>query len=314
MFSIKEKLNTVIYGDSLKSLKTFPDKSVDCVITSPPYWQLRDYGYPEQWGLEPTYQEYLNHLWSLMGEVWRVLKDDGTVWVNLGDTYGTISGAMREGKPGKANRKTRHPEVIRLQQPKAIHKCLMLIPHRFAIGCIDKGWILRNDIIWTKRNGMPESVTDRFSKKHEYFFFMVKQQKYYFDLDRVREQHKTKNQIRNKAEEGYGVGANMFSKGFRNSNHPNGKNPGDVSDFWDIPTKSSQSKHYATFNFDLIDKPILAGCPEGGIILDPFCGVGTTLIRAIQLNRGAIGIDGSKEYVEIAQKRLDDELSQIKLF
>ena len=130
---------------------------------------------------------------------------------------------------------------------------------------------------------MPESCRDRFSKKHEFFFFFVKQPKYYFDLDGVREKIKPQREF-----------------------NPLGKNPGDVSDFWDIPTQPSSDKHYATYNFNLIDKPIIAGCPKDGVILDPFCGTGTTVIRAIQLGRKATGIDGSQEYCDIANKRIED--------
>ncbi len=394
-------MNEIYEGDSLETVKTLNDKSVDCVITSPPYWQLRDYGYPEQWGLEPTYQEYLEHLWSLMDELWRVLKDTGTVWINLGDSYGGSSTVGRND----AERLGGLPSSTKGIN-NTTSKCLLLIPHRFAIGCIDRGWILRNDIIWAKRNGMPESVTDRFSKKHEYFFLMVKQQKYYFDLDGVRSTPKQQSIDRlkrgvsennkwvdgadgqtphNLSQPRLNVKKQKFDdmhdglaghSGYSASN-PSGPNPGDVSDFWDIPTQPSSAKHYATFNTDLIDKPIVAGCPEfvctkcgkprekiietekydykkskrqitgapnrsdsrhntsekpslrkeivgltdcgcnagfeGGIILDPFCGTGTTLIRGLQLNRQIIGIDGSKEYCEIAEKRIEQELAQLKL-
>jgi DNA modification methylase len=154
------EINKIYKESCLETLKKMPNEFIDCVITSPPYWQLRDYGYPEQWGLEPTYEEYLDRLWQLMDEIYRVLKPSGTCWINLGDTYARNN------------------------------KCLLLIPHRFAIGCIERGWILRNDIIWGKRNAMPESVTDRFSKKHEYIFFMVKSEKYFFDLDSIRDKVK----------------------------------------------------------------------------------------------------------------------------
>jgi len=317
------EINKIYNEDCLETLKDFNDKSVDCVITSPPYWQLRDYGFNGQWGLEPTYQEYLEHLWSLMDEIWRVLKDTGTVWINLGDSYGGsgkkqpwhkddagFQGNNRDiqGRAGTGNNET--------------SKCLMLIPHRFAIGCIDRGWILRNDIIWAKRNGMPESVTDRFSKKHEYFFLLVKQQKYYFDLDGIRDKHTNLADLRRRIDSGRGnysspnsdnYGADFNKRSRTEMFNESGKNPGDVSDFWDIPTQPSSAKHYATFNTDLIDKPIVAGCPEGGIILDPFCGTGTTLIRGLQLNRQVIGIDGKKEYCDIAQKRINQELAQLKL-
>ncbi len=295
--------------DCLQGCKTLPDKSVDCVITSPPYWQLRDYGYPEQWGLEPTYQEYLEHLWSLMDEIYRVLKPEGTVWVNLGDTYSSSGGCGWTGLESENFKQKAQPHQVK-DMPK---KCLMLIPHRFAIGCIERGWIVRNDIIWAKRNGMPESVTDRFSRKHEYFFLMVKNQKYYFDLDGVRDRTKPESIERAKGVyNGSYANANKTGIGVKleygNPDrfcNPLGKNPGDVSDFWDIPTKPSSEKHYAMFNSDLIDKPIIAGCPEGGTILDPFAGMGTTLVRAIELNRNVIGFELSKEYYPEAKNRIE---------
>ena len=345
------KTDYIIHDTALNGIKTLADNSINCVITSPPYWQLRDYGFSEQWGLELTYQKYLEHLWSLMDEMWRVLKDDGSVWINLGDTYGTTSGNMRNTIKSKESDHT--GESIHINQPKTIHKCQLLIPHRFAIGCIDRGWIVRNDIIWAKRNGMPESVTDRFSKKHEYIFLMVKSKKYYFDLDGIRDKNKQAsierslrgNSETNKYVEGdhlpNGVHANTMSQprpnrtkiakencemygsprarnhrdtGYNEILNELGKNPGDVSDFWDIPTQPSSKEHYATFNSKLIDKSIIAGCPENGIILDPFCGTGTTLIRSKQLMRNVIGIDGSKEYCEIADKELNKELAQGRLF
>ncbi len=319
--------------DILEGFKAIPDNSVNCVVTSPPYWQLRDYGYSEQWGLEPTYQEYLAHLWQMMDEIWRVLKDDGTVWINLGDSYSTISGGMRRGEMGKISNRAIKGQRFEQTKPKDIKpKCLLLIPHRFAIGCIDRGWIMRNDIIWAKRNGMPESVTDRFSKKHEYFFFMTKNQKYYFNLDGVRDRNKTfENRpagvVRNRLfnydsktnDKTLNPRINNKHTGINKSGYAptegnsKGKNPGDVSDFWDIPTKPSSKKHYATYNFNLIDKCIIAGCPKGGTILDPFNGSGTTTLRSEQLERKWIGIDGSVEYSKIAKMSIENEMSQIKI-
>ena len=317
------EVNKILTGDTLETVKTLPDESIDCVITSPPYYQLRDYGWNGQWGLEKTYQEYLDKLISLMSELKRVLKPTGTMWINLGDTYfggsGGPSGFDRKAKDlewyekSERNLHTRHSKENNIP-----NKSLMLIPHRFAIRCIDElGLILRNDVIWAKRNGMPESVTDRFSKKHEFFFFFVKQQKYYFDLDGVREKYA---RLWSSNNGGTLSGKTDYAKGvgYAEREHyplPNelGKNPGDVSDFWDIPTQSSSEKHYATYNFDLIDKPIIAGCPKDGVILDPFCGTGTTIARAIQLGRTGIGIDGSEEYCKIAEKRIQQELSQLKL-
>ncbi len=340
------KINSVICGDALKTVQTFPDNSIDCVITSPPYYQLRNYGFNNQWGLETTYIEFLDKMIFLTAELKRVVKDGGTLWINFGDSY---NGSGNDS--GKQNQKfSQHLKKIKVGEASPTkcnfnygypRKCQFLIPHRYAIRCIDElGLILRNDIVWAKRNGMPESVRDRFSKKHEYFFLFVKKQKYYFDLDSIRDTHKTKDKrvqgiirsrilgYHNKLYQSYKTKipvdqAELFGsprarysreslsekrKFYRENNlpegNPKGKNPGDVADFWDIPTKPSTVKHFASYNFDLIDKPIIAGCPEGGIILDPFCGSGTTLVRAKQLDRNYIGIDGKKEYCKMAEERL----------
>ena len=170
------EINKIYNEPCLDTLMKMQDNSIDCVITSPPYWQLRDYGYDGQWGLEPTFQEYLEHLWSMMDLIYLKLKPSGTCWINLGDTYasktkgtGGINNNKRQARKDKENFQAFDCGATKteIEEPD---KCLLLIPHRFAIGCIDRGWIVRNDIIWAKRNGMPESVTDRFSKKHEYFF------------------------------------------------------------------------------------------------------------------------------------------------
>jgi len=324
------EINKIYQEPCLNTVARMDDNSIDCVITSPPYWQLRDYGYDGQWGLEPTYQEYLENLWSLMDAIYPKLKDGGTVWVNLGDSYSTQSGtnaALARGKSyeHESTYLTNRGESGKLIKPKNMqNKCLLLIPHRFAIGCIDRGWILRNDIIWAKRNGMPESVTDRFSKKHEYFFFMVKSEKYYFDLDAIRDRTKTgldrcdiikSNTSSNATALNSGRAKELEKKGsYEFKNNPKGKNPGSVSDFWDIPTKPSSAKHYATYNDSLLVKPILAGCPKGGIIYDPFMGTGSTAEAAIRAGRRFIGSEMSEDYVKIAEERLDPFLRQLTLF
>lgn len=245
-----------------------------------------------------------------MDAVYPKLKDGGTVWINLGDTY---NGNKISNHDTLINKRVNNSNIRKNIQPKIKNKSLCLIPHRFAIGCIDRGWILRNDIIWAKSNGMPESVTDRFSKKHEYMFFFVKNEKYYFDLDAIRDKTITKSNVRNKREESYGSELGVGA-GTREWNNPNGKNPGDVSDFWDIPLKPNSLKHYATYNESLISKPILAGCPKGGIIYDPFMGTGTTAESALRLGRKYIGSEMSEEYCRIAEKRLEPLLSQLNLF
>jgi len=305
----------VIYNEPcLETLRKMEGKSIDCVITSPPYWQLRDYGYEGQWGLEPTFNEYLEHLWSMMDEIYRVLKDEGTVWVNLGDTYNTNSGG------GSSTCSTGNKEALlqmgrnNKQDKKYSSKCLLLIPNRFAIGCIDRGWIVRNDVIWAKRNGMPESVTDRFSKKHEYMFFMVKSEKYYFDLDAVKDKATPDTSVRDRDSTKLNNTPGRSKMGGLKVNDYTTKNPGSVSDFWDIPTKPSSSKHYAVYNDSLIAKPILSGCPEQGIIYDPFMGSGSTAAAAIRANRKFIGSEMSEEYFKIANDRINPMLAQLTLF
>ena len=318
------KINEIYNEPCLDTLRKMPNEFLDCVITSPPYWQLRDYGYDGQWGLEPTFQLYLEHLWEMMDEIYRVLKPTGTCWINLGDTYNS-GGNTRSNKEGQVEGAISHEYLENTGFTKTDlklngkPKCLLLIPHRFAIGCIDRGWIVRNDIIWAKRNCMPESTKDRFSKKHEYIFLMVKNEKYNFDLDAIRDEHKWAKDKRNdgkrheykedaKSQNDIKVGTNAVSF------NPKGKNPGDVSDFWDITTKPSSVKHYATYNVELITKPILAGCPEGGLIYDPFMGSGTTAIHAIINNRNFIGSEMSSDYLEIANKRISEVLAKPRLF
>ena len=415
------ELNKIYQEPCLETLKRMPDDFLDCVITSPPYWQLRDYGYEGQWGLEPTFQEYLEHLWEMMDEIYRVLKPMGTVWVNLGDSYNGTGGGHKieqERETYKKYSKDLRPAPNGKNDARIPNKCLLLIPHRFAIGCIERGWIMRNDIIWAKRNGMPESVTDRFSKKHEYFFFMTKSTDYYFDLDAIRDKVKpdslksyeydfsgNKGGISRelvgyrqskgvKSQSQYGV----IEKEYRNlvvevrdlpphedlrkylsdfrkkvgltiqqiedkfgnqaphhwfekngsypsaedwtllkemlqlddtydiqmteielksglkEDNPKGKNSGDVADFWDIPTRPNSDKHYASYNQDLIHKPIIAGCPENGIIYDPFIGTGSTAVASLRRNRKYIGSEMSTDYCKIAEKRILPLKTQITLF
>ena len=312
------ELNKIYNEPCLETLKRIQDKSIDCVITSPPYWQLRDYGYDGQWGLEPTFQEYLEHLWEMMNEIHRVLKDEGTCWVNLGDTYARGSRPKTDNNQSLRDTKNKIEPTTKPDYD-GLNKCLLLIPHRFAIGCIDRKWIVRNDIIWAKRNGMPESITDRFTKKHEYIFFMTKSEKYYFDLDAIRDKHKHYADKRNDGNR------HEYSENVKSQNNewiasnavsfnPLGKNPGSVSDFWDITTKGNSTKHYASYNMGLIKKPILAGCPEGGIIYDPFMGTGTTAIASIKSNRKFIGSEMSTEYIKICESNIKPLLQQTTLF
>lgn len=310
-------IKNIIYNEPcLETIKRFEPNSIDCVITSPPYWQLRDYGYDGQWGLEPTVQLYLEHLWEMMDGIYQVLKSNGSAWINLGDTYGTISGGMRLAQDNFESKESKYGAFEKpIIQPKTTHKCLLLIPHRFAIGCMERGWIIRNDIIWAKRNGMPESVTDRFSKKHEYFFFMTKSADYYFDLESIKDRTKTFDiNTRDRDTTRLNNTPGRTPMGGLTENNYNSKNPGSISDFWDIPTKPSSQDHYAQYNDELLKKPVIAGCPKDGIIYDPFMGSGTTALMALRTGRKFIGSEMSTEYLAIANKRIDAVLNQTQLF
>ena len=299
----------IFVGDVLEKIKEIPDKTIDCVITSPPYWSLRDYSVEGQWGLEPDFHQYLAKMGRLMDELRRVLKDTGTCWINLGDTY---------------NDKSR-----------------IGIPERFYINCIDSGWIARNNIIWSKNNTMPSSVKDRFTNKYESVFFFVKQQKYYFNLDAVREKSivppKPFNvRVRDSNTQRFLQGATEQEKlahnkkGERkwnkidgqttqtisrlhygnNMGNPNGKNPGDL---FQINTKPYAEAHFATFPPELPTKILKCGCKPGGIVLDCFFGSGTVGLAAEKLGLQWIGIVLNKEYVKLAKKRLGPYLNQTRL-
>ena len=318
---------TAYLGDCLETLRNIPGESVDSVITSPPYYQLRDYNFDGQWGSEVDYREYLDKMISLMSELKRVLKPIGTMWVNLGDTYGTFR--SKSGHQPDQNERNKNRGIVKnikskhhLTRPNKNHmdKSLMLIPHRFAIRCIDElGLILRNDIIWAKPHGMPESVTDRFTKKHEFIFFFTKESDYYFDLDSIREPlsqsslDRLSQNLSNQTGSNRTYGGKKKNGNLKACAHPNGKNPGDVSDFWAINPGKSSNIHFATYNIDLIRKPVLAGSPMGGVILDPFAGTGTTAAAAIEYDRKFIMVEANKEYFNLMCTNLHGRESQLKI-
>lgn len=274
-------INTVQCGDALELLKQLPNECIDMCITSPPYWSQRDYKIEGQWGLEKTYQEWLAHMWALMDEVWRVLRKDGTVFCNLGDKYGGSGMGMSYAGQSKGP----HSILTHLDHMPAVghsregfDKSLLLLPERFAIGCLERGWILRNKIIWHKPNPMPCSAKDRFTTTWEYMFFMVKSRKYWFDLDAVRRPHapyskEMELKYKPSKPKNYGdknVSAGSFNKMLYEGGihlNPAGANPGDVvctdpTDFWTIPTQASKLAHYASYPEKLVETPLKAGCPR----------------------------------------------------
>ncbi len=249
--------NKIIQGDCLAVLKTLPTESVDTVVTSPPYWALRDYGAAGQLGLEKTFEEYVLKLCGIFDEVKRVLKGNGSCWVNLGDTYSTQSGAMRDGKFGP--KQTNNQSFV---QPKTNmpDKCLLQIPSRFAIEMCNRGWILRNEIIWRKPNCMPHSVKDRFTVDFEKIFFFVKSKKYFFEQqleDADARENKYRQNLRS------GKTYDMKYDGYKN-NFPIPRADGKRNKrcVWSVATKPFKDAHFAVFPEALVETPIKAGCPE----------------------------------------------------
>ena len=328
------EVNKIIQGDTLEILKTLPSEFVDCVITSPPYWALRDYGIEGQLGLETTFQEYITKLCDIFDEVKRVLKKTGTCWINLGDTYagsGNGSNDYRTEKSkslngigkyadkkyqglgsSKLTAKNRHHEEHRFERRGKTNeiaaKSLCQIPSRFAIEMSNRGWIIRNEIIWHKPNCMPQSVKDRFTVDFEKIYFFVKNRKYWFeqqyephiwaDKDKRSQRHWSENKAKSgkMIEQRYSMG--QVSYGVK------GRNKRTV---WRIPTVPYKDAHFATFPQDLIVPMIKAGCPEGGVVLDPFIGSGTTAVVAQKLGRKYLGIELNPEYIKMAEKRLLQE-------
>ena len=302
--------NQIIQGDTLEVLKTWPDEFVDCCITSPPYWGLRDYGCEGQLGLEKTPEEYVAKMVEVFREVKRVLKKEGTCWLNLGDSYANE-------KVG--NTETRiHKKAVQNTYKKGNsnlpHKNLVGIPWRVAFALQADGWYLRQDIIWHKPNPMPESVTDRCTKSHEYIFLLAKSQKYYFDNEAIKEPY-TSPMNRWGGQKLVAKGESTWDKGTGQQSYrhrdmrpdPNGRNKRSV---WTITTKPNPLRgvHFATFPEDLIIPMIKAGCPKDGIVLDPFIGSGTTAKVAKQLGRNYLGIELSPEYIKLANKRVSQEV------
>lgn len=301
--------NKIFCGDCIQVLKTLESESVDCVVTSPPYWALRDYGVAGQLGLEPTFQEYIIKLCDIFDEVKRVLKKEGTCWVNLGDTYFNTPAGKTAGKGGtgrmKLGDKDQETRIAGQQfrdMTQYTHKCLCQIPSRFAIEMTNRGWILRNEIIWHKPNCMPTSVTDRFTVDFEKVFFFTKNKKYKFEMqiEPLQSKFHGKDWETRKAEcepmrQGLGKRATTFG------GNPNGRNKRCV---WTIATKPFKSAHFATYPEKLIEPMIKAGCPVGGVVLDPFFGAGTTGLVAVNQKKNYIGIELNPEYIKIAEERI----------
>jgi DNA modification methylase len=315
LLSINKVINKIIRGDALKILKQLPDESVDCVVTSPPYWALRDYGVKGQLGLERTFHEYLSKLCGIFDEAQRVLKRTGTCWVNMGDTYASSAKGGGQSNIMGDNLYLRLRRRARLRQAKfkagLPAKSLCQIPARFAIEMTNRGWILRNEIIWWKPNCMPSSAKDRFTVDFEKLFFFVKSRKYYFkqQYDELRDRERLRRRLlnptsRKKRVYGEGMVSAINPKTAEASRARMLRRGRHKRCVWRVATRPYYANHFATYPPELIETPIKAGCPEGGIVLDPFMGSGTTALVARQLNRRFVGIELSREYVRLAGKRL----------
>lgn len=302
------------HGDALAVAKTLADGSVDCIVTSPPYFGLRNYEVDGQYGLEASPAEYVATMRGLFTELRRVLADDGTLWLNLGDSYASDSkwGGATGGKHAAALHGNTGAGRIR-RSTGLPDKNLIGIPWRVAFALQDDGWILRNDVIWNKPNAMPESVRDRLSNRYEHVFLFSKSRQYWFDLDAIRQPCSTldpanesyrangKSDRRRKdhaAPPGQSPQTNMVATGSRHvAAAAAGRNPGDV---WTIPTQPFSGAHFAVMASALAQDCIAAGCKPNGTVLDPFSGSGTTGMAAQRLGRKYIGIDINAEYLDLS--------------
>lgn len=306
--------NVILEGDCLQTLKTIPDESVHTCVTSPPYWGLRDYGHDDQLGLEESPEEYVENLVQVFREVRRVLRDDGTLWLNIGDSYsGSGKGRNEDGTVHVSWKQNSNSGAVMGNVPSGIvpaglkPKDLVGIPWMVAFALRKDGWYLRQDIIWHKKNCMPESVTDRCTKTHEYLFLLSKSNRYYYDSDAIKEPsayfgkdpHSGAGNIRYSGKRTIGNPTANGQQSFVTINETRNKRS-----VWTIPTKSFKGAHFATYPPELIEPCILAGAPEDGIVLDPFFGAGTTGVVAVKNGRKYIGCELNPEYIEVAEKRL----------
>lgn len=310
----------IMVGDALAKLRQIPSDSIHCVVTSPPYWGQRDYCVDGQLGLEATPDQYVANMVTVFREVRRVLRPDGNCFLNIGDSYVmTTRGKGGDGK--QSTNKGSHLENRSAIIPDGLKpKDKALIPFRLALALQSDGWWVRQTNIWHKPNAMPESVKDRTTTAHEYVFHLTKSARYWYDADAIREPHSTTawgngiNGSIGPADHGWlGQNASVTSRWWqagRAGNHPKGKNKRSV---WEISTVPYPGAHFAVFPPELAEIPIKCGCPEGGIVLDPFGGSGTTGYVARRLNRRALLIELNSEYVKLAQDRIYNDAPLLNL-
>jgi len=270
----------ILLGDAHHVLSRLPRESIQCVVTSPPYWGLRDYNIDGQIGLEPTLPQFINRLIAVFQEVKRVLRPDGTFWLNIGDGY--TSGNRGWRAPDKKN--PARAMSVRPDTPQGLKpKDLLGVPWRLALALQEDGWYLRSDIVWHKPNAMPESVKDRPTRSHEYIFLFTRSERYYYDHEAIKELSDNGTGTRNRRS------------------------------VWDVNTEPCKNAHFATFPPKLIEPCILAGSRLGDYVLDPFFGAGTVGLVCQRIRRKYIGIELHPEYVELAASRLSEHEQQLKL-
>ena len=304
----------ILLGDCLETLKTLPDCSVQTCVTSPPYYGLRDYGVSGQIGLEQSPEEYIQRLVSVFREVRRVLKPDGTAWINIGDSFATSqAGNKTWGNGVGTNKYYENGETglpIRNIPNGLKPKDLMMIPARVALALQSDGWWLRSEIIWHKPNPMPESVTDRPTKSHEMIYLLAKSAHYFYDAEAIKEESinsseqqeakRNKNPHKGQTDPG---GKRETTGGFTKTGIYPTKNKRDV---WTVTTKPYKEAHFATFPPDLIEPCILAGSRIGDTVLDPFNGSGTTGAVSLKHHRDYIGCELNPDYIELTEKRFSE--------
>lgn len=344
------ELNQIYNLNCLEGLKQLPDESVQCCVSSPPYWGLRDYKVKGQLGQEKTPEEFIENMVSVFSEVKRVLKKDGTLWLNIGDSYAsapknrTVTQATAKSTMAGT---TKTQEQILSQINKVVGdlkaKDLVGIPWMLAFALRSQGWYLRSDIIWFKKNVMPESVTDRPTKTHEHIFLLSKSERYFYDQEAIKEPAiydvDGTETLARKARQHNGNKSLVTDKvnaprpaGFKDASKMNGKHsngvatlegkPGEYSeqsvgmrnkrDVWHISPAQFPEAHFATFPEEIPDTCILAGSKEGDTILDPFMGAGTTALVARKRNRNFIGFELNPDYIKIAENRLKKELGMFQ--
>lgn len=307
----------ILVGDCIEMMRTLPDQSVHTCITSPPYFGLRDYGVDGQIGLEASPREFIDSLFAVFREVRRVLRDDGTLWVNLGDSYasgGRGGGGRYMAERGDGAWQGKGDATGWRSAPAGWkHKDLLGLPWRLAIALQDDGWYLRQDVIWHKPNPMPESIKDRCTKAHEYLFLLSKSPRYYFDQDAIREPARAQAAPESASKRNSFARETKYTDGEhgQTAQHRTGRDDVDYDEtrnkrsVWTVATASFKGAHFATFPPDLIRPCVLAGSPRGGMVLDPFGGAGTTALVAMQEGRQSVICELNPEYAALARQRLD---------